>query len=282
VSGRHAEEMALILVNAGQCGNQLGFDCLDSLYDNTARDSADQAMFFRESKAAGGKPVARAVCLDTEPKAVLSCLQRSARKDWAFDPAACAYRHGGAGNNWAMGYQMCSGKFLDASLDCIRRELEHCDLPPTLLTSHSLGGGTGSGLGTKITEAVAEVFPDVTRINATVMPYHFGEVIVQHYNSVLCLSKIAQCSDGIMLFDNEIAHDMCKTGFGKDRPVLKDLNLAISMGLVSALLPKTSTCTGAADGSVQSSGLPMQIAHLCSHPGFKFLDVKFVPQVCFI
>ena len=72
--------MSLICVNAGQCGNQLGFDFLNALYDNTARQPVELDMFFREPKSASGKPVARAVCLDTEPKAVLSCLQRSARK----------------------------------------------------------------------------------------------------------------------------------------------------------------------------------------------------------
>jgi tubulin delta len=175
---------------------------------------------------------------------------------------------------------MCSGKFLETSLDCIRKELEHCDLPPSLLITHSIGGGTGSGLGTRVTEAAADEFSDVTRLNAAVMPYHFGEVIVQHYNSVLCLSKIAQYSDGVLLFDNEIAHDMCRRGLGKERPVLKDLNLAIAMGLVSAFLPKTNVNTSNSASSRRSNSLPMQIAHLCSHSGYKFMDVKFVPQVC--
>lgn len=170
---------------------------------------------------------------------------------------------------------MCSGNFLEISLDCIRRELEHCDLPPSLLISHSIGGGTGSGLGTKITEALSDEMPDVTRLNAAVMPYHFGEVIVQHYNSVLCLAKVAQHSDGVLLFDNDVAHDMCRTGFGKERPALKDLNMAISMGLISALLPKNRP-----GGGGRHSSVPMQVAHLFAHPGYRFADVKFVPQVC--
>jgi hypothetical protein len=41
------------------------------------------------------------------------------------------------------------------------------------------------------------------------MPYHFGEVIVQHYNSLLCLSKVSQASDGVMLFDNEVCMKAC-------------------------------------------------------------------------
>jgi hypothetical protein len=41
-------------------------------------------------------------------------------------------------------------------------------------------------------------------LNVAVMPYHFGEVVVQHYNSVLCLAKVAAASDSIMLFENEV------------------------------------------------------------------------------
>ena len=42
---------------------------------------------------------------------------------------------------------MCSGEFLSTGLDCIRRELERSDDVPSLLFLHSVGGGTGSGLG---------------------------------------------------------------------------------------------------------------------------------------
>jgi hypothetical protein len=47
-------------------------------------------------------------------------------------------------------------------------------------------------------------FPDAFKLSAAVMPYHFGEVIVQHYNSLLCLAKVGQAADGVMLFDNEV------------------------------------------------------------------------------
>ena len=53
--------------------------------------------------------------------AVNECMVRAKREEtWSFDKASVAYRHGGAGNNWALGYSMCSGEFLEASLDCIR------------------------------------------------------------------------------------------------------------------------------------------------------------------
>ena len=58
-----------------------------------------------------------------------------------------------------------------------RRELEFCDLPTTLLTTHAVGGGTGSGLGTKVTESLSDYFSECNLLNIAVTPYHFSEVV---------------------------------------------------------------------------------------------------------
>ncbi len=39
----------------------------------------------------------------------------------------------------------------------VRLEAEQCDSAPNFLMLHSLGGGTGSGLGSRLLEAVREV-----------------------------------------------------------------------------------------------------------------------------
>lgn len=102
---------------------------------------------------------------------------------------------------------MASGEFLQTSIDLIRRELEFCDYSQTLVFIHSLAGGTGSGLGTRLSESCQDEFHRATRLNIAVAPYHFGEVVVQHYNAVLCLSKISAASDGVLvsLLWNEIS-----------------------------------------------------------------------------
>lgn len=264
--------MSSIFINTGQCGNQLGFGLIGSLYDHL-KDSSDSDVFFRENGFRDGQVIARAVCLDTEPKVVNECLRSASQhKSWLIDSKSVVYRHGGAGNNWAMGYEMSSGEFLEASVDCIRRELEYCDRPPCIKVIHSVGGGTGSGLGTRITEAISEEFSDVPRMNIGVTPYHFGEVIVQHYNTVLSLSKIANVSHGILLFENEVAHYICTKLQSIAHPTLSDINTAIINSLLPALLPKTNVSTGT------STSMTHDLTHLCSHPGYKFLSVKTVPQ----
>ena len=202
---QHCRIMAnCIFVETGQCGNQLGFSLLNSLHDHLATLEGDEyaemlETCFHSSSSKDSKPVARAVCLDTEPKVINECLQKSNHRPWRLDPKKVAYRHGGAGNNWALGYEMASGEFLELSINLIRRELELCNDSQSLVFMHSVAGGTGSGLGTKISEACADEFPEATRMNIAVAPYHFGEVVVQHYNAVLCLSKISAASDAVLV-----------------------------------------------------------------------------------
>ena len=184
-----------VFIQTGQCGNQLGYSLLDKLYshlsgtDTAAAVSADPKKsqqkstrkhhldhdkddgwlqqqqlddgasalekYFRYNPVSK-KSIARSVSLDTEPKVVQQCLQRSIHpsSQWIIDPRSACYLHGGAGNNWALGYQMASGEFLQTSIDLVTRELEHCDCGQSLVVIHSIAGGTGSGLGTRITTII--------------------------------------------------------------------------------------------------------------------------------
>jgi hypothetical protein len=276
-------------------------------------------IFFRESETKPGRYSARCVCLDTEPKVINEIVEKakamhgpytgkladnkkkhsaksSSRstnnadasaapvntngKRWAFDKSSIAYRHGGAGNNWAVGYEMCSGEYLEMAMDCVRRELERCFRPAAnIVVVHGVAGGTGSGLGTKMTEEIADQFrggSNVSIANIAITPYHFGEVVVQHYNALLCLSKISAASDGVILFENETAQELCKYMRRLDRPTLNDINKVISSNIVPVLLPKRIIGRGSDSGAKCS--LADDLEHLCCHPGYKFLDIKMTPQ----
>lgn len=45
-------------------------------------------------------------------------------------------------------------------MDVVRREAESCDCLQGLQLAHSLGGGTGSGLGTLLVSKIREEYPD--------------------------------------------------------------------------------------------------------------------------
>jgi len=173
---------------------------------------------------------------------------------------------------------MFQGEFLDASLDIIRLELEKIDRVPILLFSSSLAGGTGSGLGTHITEACQEEFPNVIRTNLVISPYNFGEVVVQYYNSLLCLSSLSSSSNGIFLFENEKAKNLCRQYKGIDRPSLFDINSLIAANVSPILLPKYHNNGNSNNSKLRLSSLSSDITHLCSHPGYRLMTVKNQPQ----
>lgn len=69
----------------------------------------------------------------------------------------------GAGNNWAHGFVEYGDQYLPAIRNKIRKEAEACDSLQSFLVTHSLGGGTGSGLGSRVLEALAEDYPKIFR-----------------------------------------------------------------------------------------------------------------------
>lgn len=177
---------------------------------------------------------------------------------------------------------MFSGEFAATALDCVRRELELVDNCPYIVVAHSLAGGTGSGLGARITELIGDEFSDCVRVNVGITPYHFGEVVVQHYNAVLSLAKVASSADAVLLFENEVAQYMCKQTRGIERPTLGDINEQIASHLVPILLPAHRAIQPdpfhGRDTHSNRCDLADSVRHLCSHSGLKFIDAKVVPQ----
>ena len=213
--------MSVLTISSGQCGNQLGAKFYEKIYDElggSEGQSQEMDYFFRSSLKRPNDHIPRAVCIDTEPKVIKEVLYSPKPGHWNYDPGCAAYRHGGAGNNWSLGNQMCSGEFLEEIMDKIQRELEFSDISPAILNIHSLAGGTGSGLGTGITEEIADVYGNLARLNIVIAPYHFGEVVVQNYNALLSLSRVSQASHGVLVFENEAAHEQASTCVNRTAP----------------------------------------------------------------
>jgi cell division GTPase FtsZ len=68
---------------------------------------------------------------------------------------------------------------------------------------HSLAGGTGSGLGSRLVEAYRDTFGKAYLVSASVWPHSSGETPLQHYNTCFSLSKLQENADACLLFQNE-------------------------------------------------------------------------------
>ena len=67
---------------------------------------------------------------------------------------------------------------------------------------HSLAGGTGSGLGCRLTEKIRERHPALFICSVVISAFQSGEIPLQHLNATLCLAHLQGASDAIILFSN--------------------------------------------------------------------------------
>lgn len=100
--------------------------------------------YFNE--ASSGKWVPRSVNVDLEPGTIDAVRNSSIGN--LFRPDNYIFGQSSAGNVWAKGHYTEGAELVDSVMDVVRREAEGCDSLQGFQISHSLGGGTGSGLGT--------------------------------------------------------------------------------------------------------------------------------------
>ncbi|XP_077160559.1 uncharacterized protein LOC143820973 isoform X2 [Paroedura picta] len=113
----------------------------------------------------------------------------------------------GRGNNWAFGYHGVRSEgeqsLLHRTMESLRKEAERRDCYGGTVLFHSLSGGTGAGLSSRLCEAIREEFPLGHILAVSVAPHQAGESPLQHYNALLCLSWLQRYTDGILLFQND-------------------------------------------------------------------------------
>jgi tubulin epsilon len=150
---------------------------------------------------------ARSVAVDME-EGVLNNMMRS-EVGCLFDASQIVSSISGAGNNWAHGHFEYGSIYGNEILNTVRKKAEECHSLQCFILTHSMGGGTGSGLGTYILEKIAEEYPETFKFNAVVFPEN--DVVTGPYNSVLAMSKLSEFSDCVLPVDNQALREILET-----------------------------------------------------------------------
>nr|XP_033795627.1 tubulin epsilon chain isoform X2 [Geotrypetes seraphini] len=209
-----------VVVQVGQCGNQIGCRFWDlALREHAAVNKKgvyDEALssFFRNVDTRvdvnDGTNVqrrkicslkARAVLIDMEESVVNEILQ-GPLKD-LFDSKQLITDVSGSGNNWAVGHKVYGGQYREQIVEKLRRAAEQCDCLQCFFVIHSMGGGTGSGLGTFVLNTLEEEFPEVYRFVTSVYPSAEDDVITSPYNSVLAMKELTEHADCVLPIENQ-------------------------------------------------------------------------------
>ncbi|RAL10871.1 tubulin beta chain [Aspergillus homomorphus CBS 101889] len=269
----------IIYIQTGQCGNQIG----SSFWQTISREHGlDATGVYRGASAlklermnvyfnevAGRKYVPRAVLVDLEPGTMDAI--RSGPIGSLFRPDNFIFGQSGAGNNWAKGQYTDGAELVDQVVDVIRREAEACGCVQGFQVSHSLGGGTGSGMGTLLISKIKEEFPDRMMVTFSVMPSpKVSDAVVEPYNAILSVHQLIEHVDETFCLDKEGLYDICTRTLKLDCPSYNDLN-----HLVSAVMSGISVCLRF-PGQLNSD-LRKLAVNMVSFPRLHFFMVGFAP-----
>merc|ERR1712113_1080236 len=186
----------IVHLQAGQCGNQIGAKFWEVISEehgidgtgNYVGDSSLQldriSVYYNE--AGNNKYVPRAILVDLEPGTMDAI--RSNSHGSLFRPDNFVFGQSGAGNNWAKGHYTEGAELVDSVLDVVRKEAESCDCLQGFQLTHSLGGGTGSGMGTLLISKIREEYPDRIMTTFSVVPSPKYQTPLLNHTTQPCLS----------------------------------------------------------------------------------------------
>ncbi|KAK0533186.1 Tubulin beta chain (Beta tubulin) [Tilletia horrida] len=269
----------IVHLQTGQCGNQVGTKFWEVLSDEHGLDAqgkyvGNNALQLERinvyyNEAEGQKYVPRAVLVDLEPGTMDSI--RSGPLGPLFKPDNFLHGQSGAGNNWAKGHYTEGAELVDQVLDRVRREAEGCDMLQGFQITHSLGGGTGSGMGTLLVSKIREEFPDRMMATFSVMPSpKTSDTVVEPYNATLSIHQLVENVDETFCIDNEALYDICFRTLKLDAPRYGDLN-----HLVSLVMSGVTTCLRF-PGQLNSD-LRKLAVNMVPFPRLHFFMVGFAP-----
>merc|ERR1712123_390332 len=187
----------IIHVQTGQCGNQIGnkfwevisaehgIDPSGKYVGDDDNQLAGINVYYNEAN--GGRYVPRSVCVDLEP-GVIDTIRNGPYGD-IYRPDNFVFGESGAGNSWAKGHYTEGAELVDAVMDVVRKEAETTDCLQGFQLTHSLGGGTGSGMGTLLLSKITEEYPDRIGCTYSVLPSpKVSDTVVEPYNATLSLT----------------------------------------------------------------------------------------------
>ncbi|CED83103.1 alpha-beta tubulin [Phaffia rhodozyma] len=269
----------IVHLQTGQCGNQIGAKFWEVLCDEhgigadgTYEGDTDlqlERINVYYNEASGGRYVPRAVLVDLEPGTMDSI--RAGPLGNLFRPDNFVFGQSGAGNNWAKGHYTEGAELVDSVLDVVRKEAEGTDCLQGFQITHSLGGGTGAGMGTLLISKIREEYPDRIMATFSVLPSpKVSDTVIEPYNATLSVHQLVENSDETFCIDNEALYDICFRTLKLTQPTHGDLN-----HLISIVMSGITTCLRF-PGQLNSD-LRKLAVNMVPFPRLHFFMVGFAP-----
>jgi len=269
----------IVCIAGGQCGNQIGAKfweviCGEHGIETSGEYAGDKDAQLERinvyyNEATGGRYVPRAILMDLEPGTMDSV--RAGSFGGIFKPNNFVFGQSGAGNNWAKGHYTEGAELIDSVLDVVRQECESSDCLQGFQITHSLGGGTGSGMGTLLIAKIREEYPDRIMCTFSVFPSpKVSDTVVEPYNATLSIHQLVENADEVMVIDNEALYDICFRTLKLTTPTYGDLNHLVSAAMSGV------TCGLRFPGQLNGD-LRKLAVNLIPFPRLHFFMIGFAP-----
>lgn len=271
----------IVHIQAGQCGNQIGTKFWETIsnehgidacgrYVGTESVQCDRLEVYYD-QSTSGKYVPRAVLVDLEP-GTMTAVKSGAYGD-LFRPDNIVYGQSGAGNNWAKGHYTEGAELIENIMDVLRKESEKSDCLQGFQLTHSLGGGTGAGLGTLLVSRIKQEYPDRMLATFSVVPSpKVSDTVVEPYNATLSIHQLVENADETFCIDNDALYDICYNTLKIKNPSYDKLN-----GLVALVMSGVTTCLRF-PGQLNSD-LRKLAVNMVPFPRLHFFCVGFAPLI---
>ena len=215
--------------------------------------------------------IPRALLIDLEP-GVINKIKNSEFRH-LYNPENFFHDKDGAGNNWAKGYGYAEKKE-EEIFDMVEREAEGSDSLEGFVLTHSIAGGTGSGLGSYVLERLNDRFPKKIIQTYSVFPNqdHTSDVVVQPYNSLLTMKRLALNVDCTIVLDNTSLNRIAEDRLGIHNASIQQTNSLISTVMAA------STTTLRYPGYMNNDLVGL-LASLIPTPRCHFLMTGYTPMI---
>ena len=273
----------VISLHIGQAGIQVANACWE-LYclehginsDGTIgyekiKSKNDDAFSTFFSETGTGKRVPRCIFLDLEP-GVIDEVRNGKYKE-LYHPEQLISGKEDAANNYARGHYTIGKEIVETVLDKIRKLSDNCTGLQGFLIFNSVGGGTGSGLGSLLLERLSIDYGKKSKLGFTVYPSpQVSTAVVEPYNSVLATHSLLEHTDVVVVLDNEAIYDICKRSLNIEKPTYTNLNRLIAQ-VISSI-----TASLRFDGALNVDITEFQ-TNLVPYPRIHFMLSSYAPVI---
>jgi len=269
--------MSSVIIGVGQCGNQINYALWKLLEPHLGN--------LNICNSDGKFP---AVNVDSEHKVVKQLWRQFGNR---YNKNNLITGVKGCGSNWAVGYygnkDSREDSLMSRTLDAVRKETERCSSFSGIILIHSLAGGTGSGLGSLLHQALRDEYPMNYILSCVIAPHDSGESPLQDYNISLSLSSLHDNTDGVLIFKNDEVLWKSAASHGCRKEQNMELSVPVSLAhcnqyiarcIADLILPTDSV----SNNSVRCAGFGLEpwelLRSICPMPTLKFFHASYTPS----